>query len=930
MKKLLIGILLGSVISFNTSFAYTKIYDMKSTEVPVSSGVTYRNLKRLTTEGWLNINILKVDLSNKYVKLDMLTSADGLYTLDTVKNQATINNAVAAVNADFFSWDGKANGYPIGFTMKNGEITSSAYYKNSVADTMASLLLNSDKSPLYEYIKMEDMKISNDNGDSIKIAEINKLSSDYLTPVIFTPAFGKKSPGNSKLWDMVEFVVEDGKLKEVRDCMEGTDIPDDGFVISARLDNAYLIKCMFNIGDEVNLDIKTNISEKNISTAISGGALLVDKGEVLNTHTHNISGYQPRTAIGTSKDSKTLYMVAVDGRGISKGVTQIELGYLMAEIGAYNAINFDGGGSTYMVGRLAGTDYLSTLNIPTENRKVVNSLGIISTAPKSQDVEELIIDVTNDTIFENYETELKVRGYDEYINKVEIDQDNIKWKVTGVKGTVKKGIFKPTTSGDAKITATYKGVSKSINIKVLGDIGEIDVGSREITLAKGQTYILPITVKDVYGYMAPYSAKDLDFTASNNNCTVDENAIVTANNIGSTLITIKSKGNTAKSFVKVNVTGEYEEIINEFEEENVTFRGYPAEVEGEISLSSKEHSGEKSISLSYDFSGIDSTRAAYMVFDTPIDVSEDAIRISFWAYSKKEQNNVMLKMQITDCDGEEKLIEVSKNIEKGWNKYEVELNNIKLPGTLDRIYVAQVADDKPIESSINIDDLIFVKKAKAENSAIVLPNNTKPIDLANREEEIKDDGFRFMFAGDVLGDGTLYDSMKINRLNNISKDLEFCILGNGELSLAKEQIIINGKYSFLEKGEVAVLKLANSGKGLLSTYKDQWNWFVNKLNETKVKNLLIVMPKDIEESFSDELEKELFKQVLEEYEEKNNATVMFLVLGEESTFSMYEGAKTIFAGKRIYDTVRARMYHDKYILFTVNGEELTYQILNIF
>ena len=143
-------------------------------------------------------------------------------------------------------------------------------------------------------------------------------------------------------------------------------------------------------------------------------------------------------------------------------------------------------------------------------------------------------------------------------------------------------------------------------------------------------------------------------------------------------------------------------------------------------------------------------------------------------------------------------------------------------------------------------------------------------------------------------------------------------------------MVINGKYSFLENGDVAVIKLANSGKGLLSTYTEQWGWFVGKLSETKAKNLLIVMPEDVEESFSDELEKKLFKQVLEEYEEKNNATVTFLVLGEESTFSMYEGTKTIFAGNRVYSTPRARMYHDKYILFTANGEELTYQMLNIF
>ena len=59
MKKLIFGVLISGILLINSSFAYTKIYDMKSAEVPVSSGVTYRNLKRLTTEGWLNINILK-------------------------------------------------------------------------------------------------------------------------------------------------------------------------------------------------------------------------------------------------------------------------------------------------------------------------------------------------------------------------------------------------------------------------------------------------------------------------------------------------------------------------------------------------------------------------------------------------------------------------------------------------------------------------------------------------------------------------------------------------------------------------------------------------------------------------------------------------------------------------------------------------------
>lgn len=929
MKKIIFGVLISGMLLINSSFAYTKIYDMKSSEKPISSGVTYKNLKRLTTTGWLNINILKVDLTDKYAKVGMMTSKDGLYNLKTVKDQANENNAVAAINADFFSWDGTGLGYPIGFTMKDGEVISSAYYKNATSDTMATFLLDSKNSPLYKYMKMESAKISNSNGESIDVAEINKISGDYLTPVVFTPEFNTTSPGNSKLWDMVEFVVEDGKLKEIRDCMEGATIPKNGYVICARLDNAYKIRCMFNIGDKVNLDIKANVDLDKMITAISGGGMLIENGKVNTEFTHDISGYQPRTAIGTSSDGKTLYMVTVDGRGISKGATQVELAYLMYEIGCHNAINLDGGGSTAMVGRLPGTDYLSTLNVITENRKVVDILGIISTAPKGS-IDELIVSSDRNTIFKNYTAKLTVTGYDEYINPVTVPQDDVKWKVSGVKGTVENGIFKPTTDGIATLTATYKGVSNTIEIRVLGDIAEIVTDSREISLAKGQEYKIPITVKDVEGYTAVYNATDLDYITSNDNCSVDENGVITAKKHGSTLVTILA-GRTAKGFIKVNITGSYDKDLDDFEKLNATFRGYPSDsVSGKVKLASKNYEGNKSLHLSYDFTRTDATRGAYAVFDAPITIEENAIKLGVWAYSKKAQNNVMLKMQIVDANDESKLVELSKELKKDWNEYELDLTNIALPAKLERIYVAQVLGKKGVDSSIYLDKLYVTFKSDASNSNIILPNNTKATDLTNVEADLGKNGFRFLFCGNATNSGTLYDLIRSEKLNEKAKEAEFAILGSGQLENVEEQIVLNGKYSFYEKDKLAVIKLANNGKGLLATHTDQWNWFVTKLSETKAKNLMIVMPDEVENSFSDAQEKKLFKEVLQEYEEKNNATVTFLVLGEESTFSMYEGTKTIFAGTRKYDNVRSNVYGDNYVMFTVNGDKLTYQILNIF
>ena len=58
----------------------------------------------------------------------------------------------------------------------------------------------------------------------------------------------------------------------------------------------------------------------------------------------------PRSAIGFSRDSATVYLVAVDGRAESTGgMSLAELGDFLIGIGVYQGMNFDGGGSTALV-----------------------------------------------------------------------------------------------------------------------------------------------------------------------------------------------------------------------------------------------------------------------------------------------------------------------------------------------------------------------------------------------------------------------------------------------------------------------------------------------------------------------------------------------------------------------------------------------------
>lgn len=58
----------------------------------------------------------------------------------------------------------------------------------------------------------------------------------------------------------------------------------------------------------------------------------------------------PRTAVGTDRSGRTLWLVVVDGRqsGYSEGMNLHELGELLRGLGCWHAVNMDGGGSSIM------------------------------------------------------------------------------------------------------------------------------------------------------------------------------------------------------------------------------------------------------------------------------------------------------------------------------------------------------------------------------------------------------------------------------------------------------------------------------------------------------------------------------------------------------------------------------------------------------
>ena len=117
--------------------------------------------------------------------------------------------------------------------------------------------------------------------------------------------------------------------------------------------------------------------------AITGNMFLVRDGVRMATDDVDL---HPRTAVGIDRDTGQLLLLVIDGRqDISRGYTMMELAKLFEQLGAEDALNLDGGGSSIMLGRqLDGS--LAVVNSPSDGRPgpVANGLEVTYDAVAGQ------------------------------------------------------------------------------------------------------------------------------------------------------------------------------------------------------------------------------------------------------------------------------------------------------------------------------------------------------------------------------------------------------------------------------------------------------------------------------------------------------------------------------------------------------------------
>ncbi|WHH58384.1 phosphodiester glycosidase family protein [Petroclostridium sp. X23] len=927
---------------FSTAYAadYTVIHT-KNSETTLAKGVTLNSIRQFTTKGWLNISVMKVDLSQNHIDVDALYDQNGIRNNNNLLKISTNQNIIGAVNADYFSKIAKPVpiSWPVGTVIKNGAIVSAQSYTE---DKFATLGVTKNKLPFYTYWN-SDIKVIAPNGTSAGIGLVNKYYSDYnLNSIImYDKNWDGLSVGSDGLYKgIIEVVVDNSRVIEIRKDMPGTTIPKNGFILAAVSQNNSFLDENFKIGDFVNISTLTNPDFSSIQTAVSGGTLLLKDGQP-----HNITwkhyGKIPITAVGTDASNKYMYLVTVDGRqSISGGMTQSEMAEFMKNLGCYNAIEMDGGGSTTMIARLPGEETLSVINSPSDGglRNISTGLGIVNNAPKTN-LSAIIVEPLDTNVFVNTSLPLTVKGYDSNYNPVAIDVSKVKWAVSGIDGSFKNNVFYPSSVGSGTVTATYNGVSGSSDIYSLSAPVELIMTPSKFYGSTGQSFDVKIQGLNKNGYVAPISTNDITWLVQNNAASIKDEKLTISSPDGGII-----KASVGDVHAYAVVSSSNKKVTDAFETLNGTFIGYPAQVAGSYNLSTSTiKNGKSAGQLTFDFSAdIAASKAAYLKLNTGIPISKDVSKIGVWVYSQPTYSH-WLRAQLTDANGNIFRLNLAGNMEwDGWKYVEADVPaTAAFPLTLDRLYIAQTDQTIKGTGTVYFDDLTLVVKDSGD--AVQLPENTKYADPLNTAPTLSSDSkpFRVMVFGNTIQSRTLLDNIlmkkMINAANNNSDAAVFLGFNDAStLSGLKVPSMITNGFNSKALDNNLFITLDSSKRTLREPDETQWLKLKNQISSIKSDNVFILMPSplDGENGFTDPMEANLLKDVLtEEIVQKQNKNVFFLYNGGKNNANIYRGVRYL-STKGIQEITAQNIAQKaddiQYILITVDGKNVTYEVKSLF
>jgi len=681
----------------------------------VAPGLDVTRFTRLEEEGWTAGSVLTADLKVDTLELDVVNSGTVTDPVPVSEHLAR-SGAVAGVNGDFFdiNYSNAARGTAVGHDgLLNG--TATPYPALAVSEGIATVgELSTVASVSVDGV---DHDLAGVNTPHLPAGGIGVYTAGWGDHPLTRPVGGPDAIAQDLA--AVRLSGDDTVTEVLGDLtgpqLEEIDLTDDDRLLLGRGGGAEVLE-QVTADAEVTLDIAPSLPA---DAAVTGSDVLLADGVVVADD----PAVHPRTAVGVGPDGSELFVLALDGRAhVGRGMSLPEVAQLLLDMGATDAVNLDGGGSTTMVARTAGAAAPQVMNTPSdgEERPVPNALVFRSTAESGT-----VADAMVDTVSEQPHTERVLPGLRRTLEGTALDANLAPVEAEGTFSTDSSAVsLSPDGSGRAAVTGTQRGTaevsftageeSAATELEVIGELDHVRASRDILALAEaGDSGEITVTGADADGTRAPIEVTDIQVEAPDG-FTVERSGIET--------LTVTAHSDDAAGTLRLSVAGHTaevalsagmrtEEVVDFSDAADWTFDS--ARASGEVAPATGPEPGTSGLDVSYDFTQSTATRGGYAVAPEPVELPGQPRAVTMWM--RGSGDGEWLRLQVRTGDGTVTNLDGPMVTWEGWQQISFEVPpGTSYPLTLERVRMMETRPDAQYQGEVTLGPISAVVSAEVD------------------------------------------------------------------------------------------------------------------------------------------------------------------------------------------------------------------------
>lgn len=346
----------------------------------VADGIVFY---RHNLDGPYQINLLEVNMRDRSNRLVAWRSGGLVSTTEQLKDaDSKGKKALAGINADFFNFQSTL---PIGNQVTDG------IWVHGITSRRAHVLIDSDHKLIFMPVSFMG-SITDKSGNTASITGVNRHRANNQS-MIYNDHYGwGNSRNDSSGVELSIQLIEGqnwvaGNTLKVRVVEKSNEVHQRGshdhLISVGREHSSYSFYRNVSVSDTLELFLGfTNARLQGINQVIGGGGIILRDSKNVSRESVEyeriaesfLTTKHPRTVVATNQSGTKLWLIAIDGRqSVSIGMNFDDMADYLLKLGASDAINLDGGGSTTLV---IGSEVVNSPSDPTGERAVANILFI--------------------------------------------------------------------------------------------------------------------------------------------------------------------------------------------------------------------------------------------------------------------------------------------------------------------------------------------------------------------------------------------------------------------------------------------------------------------------------------------------------------------------------------------------------------------------